>query len=256
MMNALLMPSQASISTPGPSENPEPPTYRSPANTFLQNEVYRLGVEPGLRSRPQGPERDFLIQTWGPIVYCTSYDAPDAERLIPEFLSAINNEIVNSISKTLPGSEEQHRLIQKTYASKAFSDRELYESSDENAVREYFHDWKVFLSFPSIKLPTRMRMCLMIDDNVLSHYKEKVDLASAVEKNAILSTCRVKAIEENFPDPNYGDIGFHMSESYAGWTLLALRSLLEVLHGLSSAGKCLEDYHQPGKTYLGSGEWS
>lgn len=254
MMNTLFMPSHAPTSTIGPPANPEPSTYHSPANIFLQNEVYRLGVVPGLRSRPQGPERDFLTQTWGPIVYCISYEAPDAERLIPEFLDAINNEIVNSIPDTLPGSAEQHRLIQKTYASKAFSDRELYQASDENAVREYFRDWKVFLSFPSIELPTRMRMCLMIDDNVLSYYKEKVDLASAVEKNAYLSMCRVKAVEENFPSSGYGDSGFHMSESYAGWTLLALRSLLEVLHGLSM-GKRLGDYHRPGKTYLGNGEW-
>lgn len=238
-------------------ENREPANYyyHSPANTFLQNEVYRLGIEPGLRSRPQGPERDFLTQTWGPIVYCTSYDAPDSERLIPEFLSAINDEIVKSISKTLPGSADQHRLIQKTYSSKAFSDKELYESSDEDAVREFFHDWKAFLSFPSINIPIRMRVCLMIDDSVLSYYKERVDLASAAENNANLSTCWVKVVEENFPDRNHRGPGINKNESFPGWATVGLRSLLEVYYGLST-GKCLADYHRRGQTYLGNGEWS
>ncbi|RJE19507.1 hypothetical protein PHISCL_08149 [Aspergillus sclerotialis] len=236
-------------------EDPLPPDYYSAANIFLQKEVYRLGVERGLRSRPPGRERDFLTQTWGPIVYCTTYAPPDSERLILHFLDALNNEIVNSISRTLPGSKEQERMIQRTYASKAFYDKALFDSLNEDAIRDSFHDWKVFLEIPTIELPTRLRICLLIDDSILARFREKVDLAMAVVKDADLSTCPIKVVEENFPDQINRDSVVNKSYSYPGWTSVVLRSLLEVFNGLSS-GCRLEQYHRQGRTYLGNGEWS
>lgn len=256
-MNVLASPATPTTPTtpPTPSrENPEPPNYHSAANAFLQREVYRLGSEPGLRSFPPGPERDFLTLTWGPIVYRTTY-APDSARLIPVFLRALNEETGRTLSQALPGSPEQQRLLQKTYASKVFTDSGVYESINEDAVRESFRDWKVLLGVPSIELPTRLRMCLMIDDGILAHLAGKLDLASAAGNDADLSTCPVKAVEEGFPDQRHRGSGVVRSEYYPGWTLVALRALVEMFDGLSQ-GDTLEDYHRPGAVYLGGGEWT
>lgn len=62
--------------------------FRSPANLFLQQEAYRLGASPGLRSLPQGPERDFLTLTWGPVIYRTT-SAPESKDLPPPRLPAL-----------------------------------------------------------------------------------------------------------------------------------------------------------------------
>ncbi|KAJ5131378.1 uncharacterized protein N7515_007417 [Penicillium bovifimosum] len=69
---------------------PEPTQYTSPANLFLEEEVYQLGSCPGVRSLPPGAERDFLTLSWGPIVYRTSY-APETKRLLPVFLRCLND---------------------------------------------------------------------------------------------------------------------------------------------------------------------
>jgi hypothetical protein len=251
-MNALT--TTIAASTPTGQQDPELPNYHSAANSFLQREVYRLAAEPGLRSLPPIPERDFLTLTWGPIIYRTTY-APDSERLIPVFLRALNEEMARSLSSSLPGSPDQLRLLEKTYASKVFTDSEMFESIDEEAVRESFHDWKALLALPSVELPTRLTVCLMIDDGVLAHLTGRLDLASAAGKDADLSTCPVKVVEESFPDRRHRESGVVKSESYPGWTSVALRSLVELFDGLSR-GNRLEDYHRPGKVYLGSGEWN
>lgn len=237
------------------SEDAVPPDYYSAANTFLQKEVYRLGVERELRSRPPGPERDFLTQTWGPVVYCTTYAPPDSERVILHFLDALNNEIVNSIPKTLPGSPHQEHMIKKTYATKAFCDRALFDSLSADDIRESFHDWKVFLGIPTIIIPTRLKVCLLIDDIVLANFREKIDVAMAFVRDADLSMCPVKVVEDNFPDQNHRNSVDKNSDNYPGWISVVLRSVLEVFTGLSS-GCRLEDYHRPGRTYLGNGEWN
>lgn len=249
-MNVLAVPT----ATPPSAEDPDPPNYHSAANTFLQKEVYRLGSEPGLRSLPPGPERDFLTLTWGPVVYRTTY-VPDSDRLIPVFLRALNEEMGRTLPTSLPGSQEQTRLLEKTYASKVFIDRQVLEGIDEDAVRESFHDWKVLLSVPSIELPSRLRVCLMIDDGVLAYLTGKLDLASAGEKDADLSTCPVKVVEESFPDHGHRGSGVARSEEYKGWTSVALRALVELFDGLSGK-KSLVDYHRPGRVYLGNGEWN
>ena len=241
-------------STLASTEEPEPPDYHSAANTFLHREVYRLGSEAGLNSFLPTPERDFLTLTWGPIVFRTTY-APDSERMIPVFLRALNEEIARGLSKSLPGSPDQLRLLEKTYASKVLTDREIYEAIDEEAVRQSFHDWKVLLGVPSIELPTRLRVCLMVDDGILAHLTGKLDLASAAESDADFSTCPVKVVEESFPDCRSRGPSVIKSDSYPGWTSVALRSLVELFDGISR-GNDLEGYHRPGMVYLGNGEWS
>ncbi|KAF7164460.1 hypothetical protein CNMCM5623_009007 [Aspergillus felis] len=214
---------------------------------FLQKEVYRLGSEPGLRSLPPGPERDFLTLTWGPIVYRTTY-APDSQRLIPIFLRALNEEIQKALSRCLPGSPEQIHLLETTYASKVFNSQEEYHGVDEETVQGAFHDWKVALALPAIELPVRLRMCLMIDDGVLSRLATTVDMSSMVEKDADYSSCPVKVIEENFPDLHRRD-SKPTKEDYPGWTKVALSALVEVYDGLRR-GRSLEDYHKSGQVYL------
>ncbi|KAH1620398.1 hypothetical protein KXX16_001609 [Aspergillus fumigatus] len=193
---------------------------------FLQKEVYRLGSEPGLRSLPPGPERDFLTLTWGPIVYRTTY-APDSQRLIPIFLRALNEEIQKALSRCLSGSPEQIRLLETTYASKVFNSQEGYDGLDEETVRESFHDWKVALALPAIELPVRLRMCLMIDEGVLSRLTTTVDMSSMVEEDADYSSCPVKVIEENFPDVHRRD-SKPTKDDYPGWTKVALSAIVEV----------------------------
>lgn len=252
-MNALTtaIPAPTSI---GP-DDPEPPNYYSDANTFLHKEVYRLGTEPGLRSLPPTPERHFLTRSWGPIVYRTTY-APDSERMIPVFLRTLKRQITETLSKSLQKSPD-HQLYQlkETYKYKVFTDSEMYESINEEAVRQSFHDWKILLGVPSIELPIRLRVCLMIDDGILAHLTGKLDLASAAERNADLSTCPVKVVEENFPDCRHEGPWAMKSESYPGWTSVALRSLGELFRGLSG-GDNLKDYHRPGMVYMGDDEWS
>lgn len=176
--------------------------HTSSANLFIQQEVYRLGSSPGLRSRPPGPDRDFLVLTWGPIVYRTNY-APKTKSLLPVFLRSLNDAISRSLRRTLPGSDEQLRLLQGTYASKVLSSEAMYDELDEDGVRDAFHDFKVSLVIPATELPSRLRVCLMVDDKVLSHLTREVDMSALVEKDVDVSRCWVKVVEENFPDSRF-----------------------------------------------------
>lgn len=246
----------------------EPENFRSPANLFLQEEVYRLGSLPGLRSLPPGPSRDFLVLTWGPIIFRTSY-APETKRLLRVFLRCLNDTVSRSIHCTLPGSSDQIRLLEKTYASKVFSTQDLYDGIDEDGVRDAFHDFKVSLAMPATELPSRLRACLMVDDGVLSHLTGVVDMSVAAEKNPDIDRCWVKMVEENFPDSRFGDqpyvealdlndeadgIGDNRGV-YRGWTKVALSALVEVFDGLRQM-KNLVEYHREGRVYLGEGKWS
>ncbi|CAI7676540.1 unnamed protein product [Penicillium manginii] len=179
-------------------------TFTSPANLFLQQEVYRLGTSPGLRSLPPGSERDFVVLTWGPIIYRTSY-VPESKSLLPIFLRLLNDAVSRSIDRTLAGSEEQVRLLKKTYASKVFSARDMYDSMDEDRVRDAFHDYKVSLAMPATELPSRLRACLMVDDGVLSHMRAILDISTMAGQDTDVGRCWVKVIEDNFPDPRFGD---------------------------------------------------
>lgn len=245
----------------------EPEYFRSSANLFLQNEVYRLGSIPGLRSLPHSPSRDFLILTWGPVIFRTSY-APETNRLFCVFLKCLNDAVSRAIPRTLSGSSEQIRLLEKTYASKVFSGQDMYDSMGENGVRDAFHDFKVSLALPATDLPSRLRACLMVDDAVLSHLTGEVDMSTKVERDADIDHCWVKVVEENSPDSRFGDRpyveasdaeaeadGVDDRGGYQGWTKVALSALVEVFDGLRQM-KPLGGYHRAGRIYLGDGEWS
>lgn len=240
----------------------EPEHFRSSANYFLQHEVYRLGSIPGLRSQPHSPSRDFLILTWGPIIFRTSY-APETDRLLRAFLKCLNDAVSRAIHRTLSGSSEQLRLLEKTYASKVFNDQSLYDGMDEVGIRDAFHDFKVSLALPASDLPSRLRACLMVDDAVLSYLTGEVDMSAAVEKRADIDHCWVKVVEENFPDARFDDRPYVEGGAdgaddrgvYKGWTKVALLALVEVFDGIRQM-KPLVDYHREGRVYLGHGKWS
>ncbi|KAJ5161935.1 hypothetical protein N7492_007327 [Penicillium capsulatum] len=245
-----------------------PKTYTSPASQFLQDEVYRLGSSPGFRSITPGPSRDFLVLTWGPIIYRTSYEA-DSKRLIPVFLRSLNDAVSRSLDRTLTGPNHQTRQLEKTYACKVFSKQDLYDGFKENDVRGAFHDYKVSLAIPAAELPSRLRVCLMVDEAVLSNLKANLDLSTMMEQNTDLGRCWVKVVEENFPDSRfdhqpYVTAGSFVREHdciddyrglYRGWTRVALSALVEVLDGIRQM-RCLIEYHREGTIYLGEGKWS
>lgn len=246
---------------------PVPKHYTSPASVFLKDEVHRLGAVPGLRSLPPGPERDFLTLSWGPIVYRTSY-APETKRLLPVFLRCLNNSVQQSLRRTLPGSDDEIQILTNTYYCKVFNSLDMYANMDEERVRQVFHDFKVSLGIPEIELPSRLRICLMLDDEALSHLKYVLDSSSMAETDADVGGCWVKVIEENFPDSRIGDhplanpdtecVSDSVGEDrgiYSGWTMVALDALVEVFDGLRQM-KCLVDYHREEKVYLGEGKWS
>ncbi|CAI7677406.1 unnamed protein product [Penicillium pancosmium] len=234
-------------------------TFTSPATLFLQQEVYRLGSSPGLRYLPPGSERDFIVLTWGPVIYRTSY-VPESKRLLPVFLRLLNDAV---------SSTEQVRLLEKAYASKVFSAQDMYDSLDEDRVRDAFHDYKVSLAMPVTELPSRLRACLMVDDEVLSHMRAILDISTMAGQNTDVGRCWVKVIEDNFPDARFGDKPYVASidESrkvggttehqgkYHGWTMVSLSALLEVFDGLRQM-KYLVEYHREGRIYLGEGKWS
>ncbi|KAJ6019269.1 hypothetical protein N7499_009567 [Penicillium canescens] len=242
--------------------------YASSASTFLEEEVYRLASSPGLRSLPPGPERDFLTLTWGPVVYRTSY-APESKRLLPVLLRSLNDSVCQSLHRVMTGSDEEIRILTQTFASKIFSSRDMYADLDEDAVRQVFHDFKVSLAIPETELPSRLRVCLMIDDAVLSHLKGVLDMGSLRKGDAGAGRSWVKVVEENFPDSRLDDhphvdgidtsgMSRYMKNtrgSYHGWTMVALDALVEVFDGLRQL-RGLVEYHQEGKAYLGEGQWS
>lgn len=203
-----------------------------------------------------------MILTWGPIIFQTSY-APETDRLLRVFLRCLNDAVSRAIHRTLSGSSEQIRLLEKTYASKVLSDKGLYDGMSENGIRDSFHDFKVPLALPATDLPSRLRACLMVDDAVLSHLTGAVDMSAAAEERADIDRCWVKVIEENFPDARYDDKpyveagagGVDDRGAYTGWTKVALSALVEVYDGLRQM-KPLVDYHREGCIYLGNGEWS
>lgn len=246
----------------------EPEHFRSSANLFLQREVYRLGSTPGLKSLLSGPTRDFFLLTWGPIVFRTSY-APETKRLLRVFLRCLNDAVSRSIHRTFSGSNDQLRLLEKTYASKVFSDQDMYDGLNEDSVRDAFHDYKVSLAIPATELPSRLRACLMVDDGALSYLTGVVDMSAAVEKDANIDRCWVKVVEENYPDARFEQtshaedmLGEHEANGlgqdrnrYRGWTMVALSALVEVFDGLRQM-KNLGEFHQEGRVYLGGGTWS
>lgn len=241
----------------------EPADFRSPANLFLQQEVYRLGSLPGLRSLPPDPSRDFLLLTWGPVIFRTSY-APETQRLLRVFLRCLNDAVSRSLGRTLTGSSHQLRLLEKTYSSKVFSGQDLYDGLNEDGVRDSFHDYKVALALPAVELPSRLRACLMIDDPALSHLTGVLDRSTRAEKDADIDRCWVKVVEENFPDTRFDDRPYVNGEAddagesrgvYRGWTRVALSAVVEVFDGLRQA-KNLVEFHREGRVYLGDGAWS
>lgn len=247
----------------------KPGNHTSPVDSFLQEEVYRLGSSPGLRSLPPSPTRDFLLLTWGPIVYRTCYE-PDTKRLVQTFLRCLNDAISSSIRQTLSGSDEQLRRLEKTYTSKLFSVKAKYDGIDEDGVRNAFHNYKVSLEIPATDLPSRLRLCLMVDKQVLSQLTGTLNKAGKVRKNADMGRCWVKVVEENFPDDRFGDqpyiatmdthhepdgTGGGDDEGYDGWSMVALSALVEVFDGFRQ-GRCLIEYHCRGRVYQGGGKWS
>ena len=235
-------------------QDAEPPNFYSPANLFLQREVYRLGAEPGLRSLPPGPERDFLTLTWGPIIYRTTY-APDSQRLFLLFLRGLNEEVRKTLPRVLQGSPEQLSQLEQCYSSKVVGSQETMHQVDEMVVREMFRDWKIALAIPVIELPVRLRMCLVVDNGVLATMTGMVNEASRKIENADLSRCPVKVLEENHLDSRNDGLSSSPEGEYPGWTTMTLGALVEIYDGLRQ-GKCLIDYHEPGRMYLGGGRWT
>ncbi|KAJ5581565.1 hypothetical protein N7535_000185 [Penicillium sp. DV-2018c] len=246
---------------------PEPTQYKSPANLFLEEEVYQLGSCPGVRSLPPGAERDFLTLSWGPIVYRTSY-APETKRLLPVFLRCLNDAVSRSLPRTLIGSDEEIQTLKSTYSSRFFNAQDRYGDLDVEAVRQAFHEFKAWLGIPETELPSRLRICLMVDNKVLSHLKAMLDLSSMAERDANLRECWVNVVEENFPDsrmddhPHAVDVKMESSRcmkeyrgTYNGSTMVALDALVEVFDGIRQM-KRLVDYHREGRVYLGEGKWS
>lgn len=224
---------------------------QSVAAQFLQTEVSRLGSQPGLRSLPPGPERDFLTLTWGPIIYRTTY-SKESNRTLPIFLRALNEAIRAGLHR-LPGTENQIHALEASFASRVFSVQNRYEGASEVEVRAIFHNWKVSLALPSIELPIRLRLCLVVDEVVLSSFGKANDVATQQERAPDYLRCLVKIIEENFPDLYRRDSNPAVG-SYPGWTTVALSALVEVYDGLRQ-GKELRCYHRPDSIYVGNEEW-
>jgi hypothetical protein len=168
----------------------------------------------------------------------------------------------------LIGSDEEIEILTNTYSTKIFNSREMYADMNVEEIRQIFHEFKVSLGLPETELPSRLRICLMLDDGALSHLKSVLDLSSMAENDANVGGCWVKVVEENFPDSRIGDhplagpgmecVSDSLREqrgSYHGWTMVALDALVEVFDGLRRM-KCLVDYHREGKVYMGEGRWS
>ncbi|KAJ5725202.1 uncharacterized protein N7483_006559 [Penicillium malachiteum] len=245
----------------------DPDLPSSSATLFLEQEVYRLGTAPGFRYLPPGPVRDFILLSWGPLIYRTSYK-PETKHLIHSFLRCLNDAISSSLSQ-LSGSDEEIKLLTQAYSSKLFSNRDIYADVGEEAVRRVFHEYKASLDIPATDLPSRLRVCLMVDDAVLSNLKAILNLSEILEKSTDIDRCWVKVIEENFPDSRFGDrpyvanvdfsdevdgVGDYRG-NYRGWTMVALSALVEVFDGLRQM-KHLVRYHREGRVYLGGGKWS
>ncbi|OJJ74233.1 hypothetical protein ASPBRDRAFT_39347 [Aspergillus brasiliensis CBS 101740] len=222
----------------------------SPASTFLHTELYHTASQPGLRSLPPSPSRDFLTLTWGPIIYRTTY-APSSNKLLSNFLHSLNTEIHNAIPRVLPGNSSHIRLLESTYAAKVFSGEKLYGDKSVEEIRRIFHDWKrVELALPAVELPVRLRVCLVVDKGVLDRFQGTVDGEGSEGGGG---WCPVIMVEENFPDCRRKDSN-PADEGFPGWTWVALRAVVEVFDGLRGAGG-LRKYHREGKVYFGDGSW-
>ncbi|KAJ5126677.1 hypothetical protein N7448_007456 [Penicillium atrosanguineum] len=240
---------------------------RTSAKLFLQEEVYRLGSSPGLRSIPPGPSRDFLLLTWGPVIYRTSY-GPDSKRLLIIFLRCLNNAVNRSLHRIMTGSTEQLLLMEKAYTSKVFNAKHTYSGCKVEGVREAFRNFKASLAIPATDLPSRLRVCLMVDDDVLEHMMSVLGSSAVPEQHTDIGSCWVRVVEDNFPDARFGDQPYVKSVDfdevdgvgdyrglYQGWTMVALSALVEVFDGLRQM-KYLVEYHREGRIYLGEGKWS
>lgn len=233
----------------------EPTSWLSKASHFLHREVQRNIEEPGLKSLPQGPERDFLLLTWGPVVYRTTY-APDSDRLFPLFLRALNDEVRKSVSKRIDGTPEHIYTMEQSYSSKVISDRNQLDNADEDTVRDAFRVWKRSLGLTrltSAELPVRLKICLKVDDHCLANFTSVLDQQASEEAEADYSKCQVKVVEDMLAEreqPNYKE-----PEDYPGWTTITFSSFVEVYDSLHQ-GKRLSTFYNNGMVYMGRGEWT
>ncbi|PWY84201.1 hypothetical protein BO83DRAFT_413690 [Aspergillus eucalypticola CBS 122712] len=235
---------------PKKEEGKDPTT---PASTFLQTELYHTASQPGLRSLPPSPSRDFLTLTWGPIIYLTTYTPSSSNNLLSPFLQSLNTEIHHAIRRVLPGNPSQTRLLESSYAAKVFSGEKLYGDKSVEEIRRVFHDWKrVDLALPAVELPVRLRVCLVVDKGVLERFGRLVN-GDGDEDGRGGECCPVIMVEENFPDIRRRDSN-PADEGFPGWTWVALRAVVEVFDGLRGAGG-LRKYHREGEVYLGDGRW-
>ncbi|PWY90078.1 hypothetical protein BO70DRAFT_359061 [Aspergillus heteromorphus CBS 117.55] len=226
----------------------------TPAWQFLATEIYKTGSQPGLRSLPPSPERDFLTLTWGPIIYLTSYTS-SSPHLVHLFLRALNTEIQKAIPRCLPGARKHLRLLETTYSAKVFSIETQYSGADVEYIRGAFHNWKrADLSLPSIELPVRLRICLIVDNGVLQAVEEVKRRVAIEDDGDAYAGCPVILVEENFPDRRRRDSN-PADHEYPGWTRVALSAVVEVMDGLRDASG-LKRYHRPDMLYTGNGQWS
>ncbi|KAI3013243.1 hypothetical protein CBS147346_246 [Aspergillus niger] len=190
----------------------------TPASTFLHSELYHTASQPGLRSLPPSPSRDFLTLTWGPIIYLTTY-TPASNKILSSFFQSLNAEIHDAIRRVLPGNSSQIRLLESSYAAKVFSGERLYGDKSVEEIRRVFHDWKrVDLALPAVELPVRLRVCLVVDKGVLERFGRLVD----GKGNG--GECPVIMVEENFPDIRRRDSN-PADEGFPGWTWKPIKYL-------------------------------
>ncbi|OJK04495.1 hypothetical protein ASPACDRAFT_19843 [Aspergillus aculeatus ATCC 16872] len=203
------------------NNNDQPLNHASsptPAANFLTTEIYNIGAQPGIRSLPPSPERDFLALTWGPVVYRTAYSAR-SDRLLPVYLRALSYEVQAAIPRRLPGTPKQRHLLETSYACKVFSDETRYAGAEIGAVRRAFHDWKrADLALPLMELPARLRVCLVVDEEVLRAL-ESMTTKEEDEGSGEMSygRCPVIMVEENFPDRRRRDSNPADGDGLDGW---------------------------------------
>lgn len=171
---------------------------------------------------------------------------------MPVYLRALNEEIQKAVPRHLQGSPEQMLLLQRTYASKVFSDRDVYDNADIDTVRQAFHDWKVSLGLPTMDLPIRLKFCLLIDDGCLATLAFVTDQSASVETQAEFSAVRVIIIEEDHPQKDkHTEL---WPDSYPGWIAVSLAALVELYVALDRQKRLL-DYYKKDEMYKGNGEW-
>lgn len=178
-------------------------------------------------------------------------------------LQCFNDAVRDSIHRNLTGSDDLYHRLETTYLSKVFNSEELYDGMDVDGVREAFRAFKLSLAVPTTDLPSRMRTCVMADEDVFAKSAKELDKYTISETSPDPTKVYVKMVEENFPDDRYGEKTYitkpnsddqGADDEYRGITTIALSALVEVFNGLRQ-GKFMVEYHRKDHAYIGEGKW-